>query len=196
MPATPATPAVSRSSFPNGAAIYAARYAEGLTWSEMRTRFSVSARSSRFLSECVAYVNGDADLLALHGDLAYIDVAGKTAATVGPNARDAIRAARSAGQGFSILRERTGLPTAELRKVVGEEVGTTARVAYGQRYGARKPAETETETTADAPVPADGPKGDDAGTLAADLSASLAAVEKRAPRKQRAPRKGRTQKGA
>jgi hypothetical protein len=164
----------------------------------MRARFSVSARSSRFLSECVAFVNADADLLALHADLAYIDGAGKTAAECTPAAREAIRAARAAGQGLSILRERTGLPTAELRKVVGEEVGTTARVAYGQRYGARLPqadAEQETEAAAPAPAAESGPNAD----LAADLAASLATVEAKAPkaaRKPRAPRKPRASRKA
>jgi hypothetical protein len=135
--------------FPAGDAIYVARYEEGLTWSEMRAHFAVSARSSRFLSECVAHVNATPDLLDKHPEMAFIVVGGDKYEDVGREARDLIRDERKRGVGLAMLRERTGLTMAVLRKIVGEEVGSTARQAWGARYHGKRPVEPEVtpETT-------------------------------------------------
>jgi hypothetical protein len=178
------TPLVTSTKFPTGAEIYAARYADGLKWSEMRAQFNVSARSSRFLQECVAFVNGDADLLARHPEMSHIDADPVTA-----EVRATIKAARAAGQGLSILQARTGLKPADLRKIVGEEVGTTSRVAWGQRYSGKLPVAdeaTEEAAPADAPVKKTRAKK----SADADLTAALEASVKAAPRK-RAPRKAK-----
>lgn len=132
--------------FPKGEAIYVARFEENLTWSEMRAHFSVSARSSRFLSECVHYVQQNEDLIAKHPEFAAIDAEDK----------ETIRAERMRGVGLALLVERTGLKMAALRKIVGEEVGTTQRVAWGARYGGRKVTVTE-ETPDETPVAQDEP---------------------------------------
>ena len=135
--------ATTTKQFPAANLIYAARYEDGLTWSEMRAHFSVSARSSRFLSECVAYVNADDALLAKHPEMALIPVGGETYVAVGADARATIRAERERGVGLAMLRERTGLTMAVLRKIVGEEVGTTSRVAWGARYAGKAKPEAE-----------------------------------------------------
>lgn len=119
---------ISTKSFPKGEAIYLARFEEGMTWNEMRAHFSVSARSSRFLEECVAFVQASEELSVKHPEFAAID----------PADRETIKAERARGVGLALLRERTGLKMGELKKIVGEEVGTTSRVAWGARYAGKK----------------------------------------------------------
>jgi hypothetical protein len=183
---------VVTSAFPSGERIYAARYGvngEPMTWNAMRSHFHVSARSSRFLQECVDYVNRTPELLEKHPEMAVIDAGD----------RAAIKAAREKGQGFAVLTARTGLKPGELKKIVGEEVGTTARLAYGQRYSGRtpqvegeadageaaseaaaKPATSKRRTRKAASADAD---------LTAKLEASVKAAKPRAARKPRASRK-------
>src|SRR5262245_50268706 len=101
---------VSTKPFPSGAEIYAARFGEEKkTWNEMREHFSVSARSSRFLAECVAFVQGDAELLAKHPEFSAIDGVDADG-TANAAARETIRAERTRGVGFAVLSARTGLP--------------------------------------------------------------------------------------
>jgi len=176
-------PVVTSTKFPSGAAVYEARYGEGLKWSEMRAKFHVSARSSRFLQECVDHVNRTPALLERHPEMAVLDVEAT-------DFRATVKAARESGQGLSILQARTGLKPADLRKIVGEEVGTTSRVAWGQRYSGKiKVAEATEEAAETKPATKRArktkPTADD--TLAADLAASV----KRTPRK-RTPRKTKT----
>jgi len=190
---TSTTPTVTAATFPTGEAIYTARYvgiklpgdksARTLKWSEMRAHFKVTARSSRFLQEAVDYVNRSEELSKLHPDMVVIP--GADAAPDSDQARamrEAIRLARKQGQGFSILQARTGLKPATLRKIVGEEVGSTARQAYGQRYHQKVVKEATPETTGEAT----------GGELADALEASVAAVK--AARKPRATRKSRAKR--
>jgi len=177
------TPLITSTSFPTGERVYNARYVDGLKWSEMRAHFKVSARSSRFLQEAVAYVNGNAELLERHPEMAYLEADAD-------GFREAVKAARTAGQGFSVLQARTGLKPADLRKLVGEEVGTTARVAYGQRYSGKLAATTE-EATEEAATEAAKParKSRAKKTADADLTAALEASVKAAPKRKRAAKK-------
>src|SRR5262245_46980335 len=137
------TPAVVATKFPSGEAIYNARYVgidgETLSWNEMRAHFKVTARSSRFLQEAVAYVNGNADLIARHPEMVYLDVDAS-------DFRATVKMWRVKGQGFAVLQARTGMKPGDLKKLVGEEVGSTARQAYGQRYSGKLPATTEEAT--------------------------------------------------
>lgn len=187
----------STKTFPAAADIYAARYADGLTWAEMRSHFSVSARSSRFLSECVAFVNADAELLAKHPEMAFIEVGGDKYADVGAEARELIRAERERGVGLAMLRERTGLSMAVLRKIVGEEVGTTSRVAWGARYsGKTKPTEEATEATEEATEPVSLVKATPEPTPEPEAPQTTPEVveEPKADAPKRAPRRRRTAK--
>jgi len=196
---TSTTPTVVSATFPSGEAVYTARYVgikpvgetteRTLKWSEMRAHFKVTARSSRFLQEAVAYVNASEELKKLHPDMVVIE--GANAPDASDQAREmraAIREARKQGQGFSILQARTGLKPATLRKIVGEEVGSTARQAYGQRYHQKV---AKVETTEEAVTGESKPATAD---LAAALEASVTAVK--AARKPRATRKPRAKKAA
>lgn len=184
------TPAVTATKFPSGEAIYTARYVgidtgdgeRTLKWSEMRAHFKVSARSSRFLQEVVAYVNGVPALLERHPEMAYLN----------PEADDfraVVKAAREKGQGFNVLRERTGLKIGDLRKLVGEEVGTTSRVAWGQRYAGKLPATEEEATEAAADAMSDAGEADLAAALEASVEAAKAKPRKRRPRAKKAAAK-------
>jgi hypothetical protein len=177
--------ATTTKQFPSGDAIYVARYEEGLTWSEMRAHFAVSARSSRFLSECVAHVNATPELLERHPEMALIPVGGEKYEDVGREARDVIRAERSRGVGLAMLRERTGLTMAVLRKIVGEEVGTTSRVAWGARYAGKRTVTEdapEGEATPESTPEADAPE---ATPEVVEETTPEPSAEKAAPRRRR-----------
>lgn len=172
------TTPVTTKSFPKGEAIYVARFEENLTWSEMRAHFSVSARSSRFLSECVHYVQQNEELIAKHPEFAAIDATDK----------ETIRAERMRGVGLALLVERTGLKMAALRKIVGEEVGTTSRVAWGARYGGRKVTVTEEN----APVIEEGALTEEGAQVVEEAIAEVAAE----PAKPATRRRSRAKKSA
>jgi lambda repressor-like predicted transcriptional regulator len=158
------------SNFPSGSDIFVARFETGLTWSEMRAHFKVSARSSRFLAECVAYVQSDQALLEKHPEFAPID--GDAAMDVDHAeyraTRDFIRAERLRGVGLALLTERSGLKSAQLKKIVGEAdvVGTTTRVAWGARYGGRKVVEEATEEAPEADEAPEAPVVEEATPVA------------------------------
>lgn len=165
--------------FPTADRIYAARFGvnvdgtptdgDAMTWNEMRAHFSVSARSSRFLAEVVALVNGSDALLARHPEMAHLEVPGKDTAEWAAFVA-LIRNLREHGQGLAMLEARTGLTKKDLKALVGEAVGTTSRVGFRARYHGKLPKATEetteesgateeaAETTEDAPAPAPKPR--------------------------------------
>jgi hypothetical protein len=177
----------STGTFPSGAEIYAARFGEGLTWNEVRGKFNASARSSRFLAECVAYVQADAELLEKHPEMAAIDGAAATDVEHDDYraTRDLIRAERTRGVGIALLVARSGLPTAKVKSIVGEEVGTKARIGWGARYGGRKPA-ADAEVAEAAAEAAVAEMTETVAEVVADaVEVAPAPAEKPAPRRRR-----------